>query len=166
MKSRMLIALAFALGACGRPDGAIEPAGAKPACAPGPNGAVTVENAWVRAQSDASGMSAAYFTLCNGSAQSVTLDGISTPLAGLVELHETVRDPSGIVSMAPTGPITVAAGETLIFEPGGKHAMLMNLAAAIAEGEIPTLTIELAGGQTVPVEAAVISATKAAEHSR
>jgi len=129
-----------------------------------PGGTVRVENAWVRAQADQAAMSVAYFTVCNGGAESVTLEGVATPLAGLVELHETTRDSAGIVSMAPTGPITLSPGEAVIFEPGGKHAMLMSLAAPIVEGSSATLIIELAGGAKVSAEAKAVSATDAASH--
>jgi copper(I)-binding protein len=67
--------------------------------------------------------------------------------------------------MAPTGPITLAPGEAVVFEPGGKHAMLMSLSAPIAEGSTLPLTLELSTGEFVDAEATVKSAVEAAGHA-
>jgi copper(I)-binding protein len=158
-----LLAALLALAGCGAPrsHGAAEAS----KCEASSGGALRIENAWVRAQGDASAMSAAYFTLCNAGTAPVTVEGLTTPAAGLVELHETSRDANGVLSMAPMGPFTLAPGEQMAFEPGGKHAMLMSLAAPIAEGGSATLTLQLAGGETVSAEAKAVSAVEAAGHS-
>lgn len=161
MKAPLVLAAALALVACARPQTAETKAAN---CAATEGGALEVEKAWVRAQADASGMSAAYFTLCNAGMTPVTIEGLSTPAAGLVELHETTRDANGVVSMAPTGPITLAPGEAVAFEPGGKHAMLMSLAEPIAEGATISLTLELADGSTMTTAAEAKSVADAAAH--
>ena len=165
MKAPLFLTAALLAAACARTDSSGDEETAATACAAAERGAVTLDNAWVRTQGDATAMSAAYFTVCNGTLSPVTIEGLSTPAAGLVELHETTRDANGVVSMAPTGPITLAPGEAVKFEPGGKHAMLMSLAAPIAKGSITSLTLELVGGTTVTAEAKAVSATDAAhEH--
>lgn len=164
MKAPVFLAASLAAAACGQTNSSAHEKSAAPACAAADGGAVMIEDAWVRAQSDATAMSAAYFTVCNGGLAPVTIEGLSTPAAGLVELHETTRDANGVVSMAPTGPITLAPGEAVSFEPGGKHAMLMSLAGPIDEGSQTTLTLELSGGAVVTAEAKAVSATDAAGH--
>lgn len=170
MKSLRVLLLAVALAACGKaPAG--ETGGHRggetggTACVAAPGGTLRIEKAWVRAQGDASAMSAAYFTLCNAGMAAVTVEGVTTPAAALAELHETTRDANGVVSMAPTGPIVLSPGEQVVFEPGGKHAMLMSLPAPIAEGAATTLTLELAGGGKVSAEAKAVSAVEAAGHA-
>lgn len=155
----LLSLLTFA--ACARQEAAAPGAKAL-SCAASEDGAVTADGAWVREQADASAMSAAYFTVCNGTMAPVTLTGLSTELAGMVELHETSRDANGVVSMAPTGEITLAPGELLVFEPGGKHAMLMGLPAGIKAGDRATLNLQFADGSTVTAEAVARSAAEAA----
>lgn len=162
MKAPLALAAVLALAACGKPEAETAKAAD---CAVTEGGTLTIGNAWVRAQSDSSGMSAAYFTLCNAGAEPVTIEGLTTPVAGVVELHETTRDANGVISMAPTGPITLAPGEKVTFEPGGKHAMLMSLAAPIEEGATTTLTLELAGGERAAAEAKAVSAVEAAGHA-
>jgi hypothetical protein len=164
MKAPAALAALLVLAACGETEVSYTEADAAD-CAAAEGGRLTIENAWVRAQSDATGMSAAYFTLCNGGTAPVTVEGLSTPAAGVVELHETTRDANGVVSMAPTGPITLAPGEAVLFEPGGKHAMLMNLPAPIAEGATTTLSLDLAGGGKISAEATAKSAVEAAGHA-
>lgn len=150
----------IALGACAREEAA--PAAKALSCEARAGGAVTASGAWIREQKDQSAMTAAYFSLCNGTMAPVTLTGLSTPVAGLVELHQTSRDESGVVSMAPTGEITLQPGELLVFEPGGRHAMLMSLTGAIASGEHSPLTLEFADGSTIAADAVARSAVEAA----
>ena len=50
---------------------------------------------------------------------------------------------------------TVAPGETLKLAPGGKHVMLMGLKRPLKIGEPLTVTLNLAGGGTLKVNATV-----------
>lgn len=164
MKNLYPFAAALALAACGGDRSSVHEKSAAAPCAASEGGAVTVSDAWIRAQDDATAMSAAYFTVCNGTLSPVTIEGVETPAAGLVELHETTRDGNGIVSMAPMDPVMLAPGEAVTFEPGGKHAMLMGLAGPVPEGSTAELTIALAGGATIAATARAVSATDAAAH--
>jgi len=161
MKKAALLFLALPALACARTE---EPAPAQKAlsCVSSEGGSVSVENAWVREQQDASAMTAAYFSLCNGGSAPVTLIGLSTPIAGMTELHETSRGENGVVSMAPTGAITLAPGERVIFEPGGKHAMLMSLSGPVASGDHAALTLEFEDGASIAVDAVAKSLVDAA----
>ncbi|HBK91334.1 MAG TPA: hypothetical protein DDZ68_06660 [Parvularcula sp.] len=160
MKAFLLLAALLALAGCGRADTPATPKAAN--CTISEAGALRIENAWVRTQKDVSATSAAYFTLCNAGTAPVTIEAITTPAAGIVELHESTRDANGVVSMAPIGLLTLMPGEQVTFEPGGKHAMLMNLAAPIAEGTTTVLALKLTGGGAVTTEAKAVPATRAA----
>lgn len=155
----------LALAACAREQETGSPAAKALSCAASEGGAVSASNAWVRAQNDASAMTAAYFTLCNGSMAPAILTGLQTPIAGMAEFHETSRDENGVVSMAPTGAITLAPGERVVFEPGGKHVMLMALPSAIESGTIAPLEFNFADGTKVSVDAVARSAVEAASDS-
>ncbi len=162
MKVFLLLSIIALAAACAR-DGSPEASAPKAlSCAAAPDGALSVSNAWIREQSDPGAMTAAYFTVCNGTMEPATLTGVASAVAGLVELHETSRDSAGIVSMAPTGDIILAPGELVVFEPGGKHAMLMSLASAVRVGETSALTLEFADSGAVVVDAIVRSAIEAA----
>lgn len=162
MRTAAAIAL-IALAACAERPAA--PEGKALSCEARDGGAVAVGDAWIREQGDPTGMTAAYFTLCNGSMADVTLTGLATTAAGLVELHETSRDAKGVVSMAPVGAITLKPGELVLFEPGGKHAMLMSLAGPISAGDEASLVLQFADGSTVTAAAQAKSAADAAAHA-
>ncbi|MCB2112965.1 MAG: copper chaperone PCu(A)C [Parvularculaceae bacterium] len=160
MKTALILISALALAACG--EDAAAPAAKALNCEAREGAAPTAQGAWMREQADASAMSAAYFTLCNSSTAPIVLTGVSTPIAGVTEIHETTRDENGVVSMAPAGEIELAPGELVAFEPGGKHVMLMSLPAPIAPGERAALTLEFADGTSIEVEALAKSLAEAA----
>ncbi len=79
----------------------------------------------VNAPRPAMRMSAGYLTLTNNSDAAITITGVSSPEFGSVEMHETTLE-DGISRMRELNELTIAAGATVTFEPGGKHLMLMN----------------------------------------
>jgi len=116
------------------------------ACTITEHGAIEVRAPWVRTNSNIGGTSAAYFTLCNQSAQAVTLNGITSPVAGIAELHETTRTEDGVVSMKPVGGLVIAPGASIRFEPGGMHVMLLSLTQEIIENNDIDLEFEFSDG--------------------
>lgn len=162
MRVTSMFVCAFALAACSREDAGETPSAKALSCAASDGGAVSASDAFVREQADADGMTAAYFTLCNGTMAPVTLTGIATGVAGMAELHETRRDGEGVVSMAPTGDIDLAPGELLVFEPGGRHAMLMDLSGPIVAGDTASLVLQFTDGSSVSIDAVARSAADAA----
>ena len=69
-------------------------------------------------------MSAGYLTLHNNTDAGITISKVSSPQFGAVEMHET-RIENDISRMVALGELTVPAGSSVAFEPGGKHLMLM-----------------------------------------
>lgn len=84
---------------------------------------------------------AAYFTLANNAAKSVTLSSIYIDRAGRTEMHETSGG-----SMAPLKSLDIAPGGRVRFEPGGKHVMVFDLDPAAAPGESVEITLTFADG--------------------
>lgn len=130
---------AFALAGCGT-------RGATPA---GPR----VEGAWLRPALAGQG-TAGYFTLVNGSADSLVLVGVGVPAAEQAMMHETVRE-NGMFSMREAARFAVAPHGTLRFAPGGNHVMVMRLRAALAEGDTVALVLRFAGGDSLAASASV-----------
>jgi copper(I)-binding protein len=81
-------------------------------------------------------MTAAYFTLTNNTSQMIKISNVTSPQFGTVEMHESVIE-DGMARMYPLRDFTILAGDTVRFEPGGKHLMLMRPA-----GEFQSVTIE------------------------
>ena len=69
-------------------------------------------------------MSAGYLTLTNNTAETITISHVTSPEFGNVELHETIIE-DGIARMAELDHLDIAAGASVVLEPGGKHLMLM-----------------------------------------
>jgi periplasmic copper chaperone A len=112
--------------------------------------------AWVRLPAVSGRPGAAYFTLRGGTTAD-TLLSISTPAALRAELHETSSD-QGRVAMRPVKDIALAAGGTVTFAPGGKHAMLFDIGPNVKPGDKLPLTLSLASGKRLEVQAQAVGA--------
>lgn len=69
-------------------------------------------------------MSAAYLELSNPGSVPQTVTAVTSPQYARVEMHATVVD-GGIARMRRLLQLVVAPGETLRFEPGAMHLMLL-----------------------------------------
>ncbi len=118
---------------------------------------VVIESPWARASIGTTRPGVAYMMLRNTGSEPVTVTSIATPIAMMAEIHRTATNDKGVSTMAPAGRITIAAGETVALEPGGRHAMLMQLQAPMTEGETFPLTITFADGGKVTVEVPILS---------
>jgi len=122
----------------------------------------TVTDAWARGtvpNQPASGAPASGAFMKITSAEGGKLVSASSPVAGLVEVHEMKME-NNVMKMAPVaGGIPLPAGQAVELKPGGYHVMLMQLKQQLKAGDtVPvTLTIEHTGGgtETVEVEAPV-----------
>jgi len=112
---------------------------------------VAVTEAWAR-EARQGEVSAAYMTLTNsGDADDVLLEARSD-VAAATEVHQTSMQ-AGVMRMGPAGPITVPAGGTVSFRPGGYHVMLIGLTQDLPAGaELQlTLVFEQSGEIMVPL---------------
>ncbi len=147
-----LLALVALLAACA-PDDAAPPASPAP-IAGVPGGALVTSEAWVRQVPPAARMTAGYLKLRNTGTEPVVLVGAESPLFNAVEIHGTVTV-DGMARMRQQESVTIPPGETVSFEPGGLHLMLMQAVEQIpAQGQIP-LRLLLADGDSVDVVAPV-----------
>ncbi len=117
---------------------------------------VTVNDPWVRgtvAQQSATGMFASIT-----SAQGGKLVAGSSPVAGVVEIHEMKMEGTTMKMRAIPG-LDLPAGKAVELKPGGYHVMLMDLKQPLKTGDtVPvSLVVEVAGGkrETVEVKAVV-----------
>ena len=111
----------------------------------------TVKEPWVRgtvAGQKATGMFGQITSTAGGQ-----LVSASSPVAGVVEVHEMVMDGNVMKMRAITG-LELPAGKAVELKPGGYHVMLMDLKQELKSGEsVPvTLVIEGAGGKRESVE--------------
>ncbi len=112
------------------------------------------KDAWVRSMPPGAQVSAAYGMLMNHSDQTVTLSTVSSEISGTAEMHEVIAE-GDQRRMAQLESIDIAPHETLIFEPGGRHIMLLDIAAPPGEGETVEICAVSAAGTRACTEAAV-----------
>lgn len=99
---------------------------------------VKVEDAWVRgtvAQQKATGA----FMRLTASAD-VRLLSASSPVAGVVEIHEMAME-NDVMRMRQIPGLDLAAGRAMDLKPGGYHVMLMDLKQQVKGGESVPLTL-------------------------
>jgi uncharacterized protein YcnI/copper(I)-binding protein len=130
-------------------------------------GSLTVEAPWSRATPAGAKVGAGYMRIVNSGSEPDRLIGGTIAVAGRFELHET-SNVDGIARMRPVERgLSIEPGGTLDLKPGGLHAMLVDLARPLKEGEAikGTLVFERAGTLAIEYRVAGIGAQSAgADH--
>lgn len=88
-------------------------------------------------------MTAGYLTLSNNASQPIVITQVASPQFESVELHESVIE-DGMARMYPLGDVTILAKSSVVFQPGGKHLMLMR-----PVGEFDTVSLDFYAGEAV-----------------
>jgi periplasmic copper chaperone A len=115
-------------------------------------GAPGISGVWARTSTGM--MGAAYLTIKGaGTADRLVAASAPTSVAKTTELHKTVMDSGGMMSMKPVKSIAIPATGTVTLKPGGYHVMLINLKKPLTAGaRFPlTLTFAKSGKKTVTV---------------
>lgn len=103
----------------------------------------TVKEPWVRgtvAQQKATGMFARITSAGGG-----RLVSGSSPVAGVVEIHEMAMDGNVMKMRAVAGGLELPAGKAVELKPGGYHLMLMDLKQQLKEGDTVPVTLVVEG---------------------
>jgi copper(I)-binding protein len=95
-----------------------------PACDSGEGPPVVAANVVVTAPAPGMPMAAGYLDITNRSGTSIRITGVSSPDYESVEMHETIVE-DDIARMREIPVLEIENGETVVFERGGKHLMLM-----------------------------------------
>ena len=103
----------------------------------------TVKDAWVRGtvpQQKATGLFAQIT-----SAQGGKLVAGSSPVAGIVEIHEMAMEGNVMKMRALPAGLDLPAGKAVDLKPGGYHVMLMDLKQQVKEGDTVPVTLVIEG---------------------
>jgi len=114
---------------------------------------VSVEKPWSRATPPGAKVGAGFMQLRNAGAADRVV-GASSPVAGSVEMHITVRD-GDVMKMREVKSFEVPAGGSFELKPGGAHLMLLSLKRPLKKGEKVPLTLKLEKGGELKVELSV-----------
>ena len=100
---------------------------------------------------------AIYFNLSNSSDRNFAFRRADVAGAEKAELHE-MYEYDRKMTMTPIIQLVVEPGESVTFEPGGKHVMAFDLAPDLTAGGTTEVTLTIAGGDKhsfdVPIKAA------------
>jgi copper(I)-binding protein len=122
--------------------------------------AVVVKNAWARATVQGQNATGAFMSL--QSASGARLVGVSSPVAGVSEVHEMRMEGDVMKMAALKDGLELPAGKTVELKPGSFHLMLMDLKAPLKKDSTVPVTLLLVDSKgvqsklelTVPVSAA------------
>ncbi|HEX4157388.1 MAG TPA: copper chaperone PCu(A)C [Rhizomicrobium sp.] len=127
------------------------------AAAPAGAADLTVTDAWFRALPG--GLPAGgYFSLNNAGASPVILTGAQSPACGMLMLHQSMES-GGMSRMNDVRSLSIPAGGSITFAPGGYHLMCLNPTSAMAPGKTVPVTLRFANGATEEATFAVRNAT-------
>lgn len=93
---------------------------------------------WIRATVPQQKSTGAFMQL--QSARDARLVGVSSPVAGIAEIHKMEMD-GQMMRMGPVDGIDLPAGQTVNLASGGYHIMLMDLKRQLKDGETVPLTL-------------------------
>lgn len=89
--------------------------------------------------------SVAYMTLTNHGDRAVVVHDVSSPAFREVQMHETVVE-ADIARMSALPSLTIEAGSSVTFEPGGKHLMLLDPRRGLTPGQDVVLELRYDDG--------------------
>lgn len=116
---------------------------------------VGVHDAYVRLAPPNAPATAAFMVIRNNGDKELKVLKAATPAARLTELHNHIND-GGVMRMRPVAAIEIKPGEEVALKPGGLHVMMIDLPAALKEGEVVPITLGFDDGSSKVVEAKVV----------
>jgi len=100
--------------------------------------AVQVEGAWVRPTVPGQKGTGAFMRIT--ARDGMRLVGVSSPVAGVVEVHEMKME-GGVMKMRAVPALELPAGQPVELKPGGYHVMLMDLKNALPRDTTVPMTL-------------------------
>ena len=100
---------------------------------------VEVKDAWIRTSVQGQMSTGAFMKIT--ARENMKLVSVSTPVAGVAEVHEMKMEGDIMKMRAVKGGLDLPAGKTVELSPGGYHLMVMDLKAALPKGSTVPFTL-------------------------
>ena len=100
---------------------------------------VEVKDAWIRTPVQGQKSTGAFMKIT--ATENRKLVAISTPVAGVAEVHEMKMEGDIMKMRAVKGGLDLPAGKTVELSPGGYHLMVTDLKAALPKGSTVPFTL-------------------------
>ena len=122
---------------------------------PALSGGIEITDPMVPAAPPAVKAHAGFMTLTNTGATKRSLIGVSAAGYHMAHLHKS-EEKDGIATMSAVHQLDIEPGQTVMFEHGGLHVMLMHPTTPLSEGGAVTMTLTFADGEEVTVTAPIV----------
>jgi len=114
---------------------------------------VKVDGAWVRATVQGQRGTGAFMNLT--ASQATRLVGVSSPVAGVAEVHEMKMD-GEIMKMRAVSELALPPGQTVQLKPGSYHLMLMDLKLPLSKDSTIAVTLRFKDAKGVESKQALL----------
>lgn len=104
-----------------------------------------VKNAWARATVQGQKATGAFMTITSRDAGKLV--SVSSPVAGVAEVHEMKMDGDVMKMRAVEGGLDLPAGQAVELKPGGYHVMLMDLKLPLVKETTIPMTLVFKDGK-------------------
>ena len=115
---------------------------------------LAIKEPFARATPPSAKTAGVFMTIENKGKSADRLLSASSPIAAIVEIHETTMD-GGMMKMRELRDLEIKAGATLTLKPGGYHVMLMDLKQPLKQGEVVPLTLKFEKSGSVEIKASI-----------
>lgn len=112
---------------------------------------VSVEAPYARAVPPNASNSAAFMTLHNHSAESISLVSAESDVAEVAELHNHIDD-DGVMRMRQVEQIEIPAEGSVALQPGSFHVMLLGLKHPLQPGDPVAIELHFSDGSSQAVQ--------------
>jgi copper(I)-binding protein len=107
---------------------------------------------------------AIYFAIYNRSSNADALRGVSSDVAGAIEIHESKMS-GDVMQMQRLDSVPLEASSEIKFEPGGLHVMLVDLKKDLKVGDEVEITLHFTNFEDVNVTVPVSDMPASGDHS-
>lgn len=90
-------------------------------------------------------VSSAYVDIVNSHEEAMRLESVSSNISTHIKIHEHTMQGGLMTMQEVANGISIPSGETLSFQLGGYHLMIMNLKSTINEGDLIEFTFHFSG---------------------
>lgn len=118
------------------------------------SGELTVRDAWAR-PANTGDNGAAYFIIANGTSADDILLSVTSEIATAAEVHMSMGDANGVMSMKMQESVPVPARDKVEFKPGGLHVMFVGLTQDLKIGDTITLKLNFEKAGNIVIQAPV-----------
>ncbi|WP_295004900.1 copper chaperone PCu(A)C [uncultured Dechloromonas sp.] len=116
---------------------------------------VVVQDPYVRLAPPNAPATGAFMVIKNNGDKDVKVVKAENTASKVTELHTHLNE-GGVMKMRPVPSVEIKAKGEAVLKPGGMHVMLIDLKAAMKEGDIVPITFTFEDGSTKKVDAKVV----------